>query len=192
MLTWWTNDISFFILPGQHYLFVQSKTCFLTGKHAIVIPSNGDFKLHWGKPGKTEKLLVCLWEKDFADLACSEIKWVICNRKQKWPTELMNWICCHREEFTLLLGKMGVFFFYKYLPFLAKQTFQCLCESRYRLDCSWRESVVLLSCQRLPGLVLTPDCSSQAALGVIARRRRVYFYWYSCSPYTGYRRYLFF
>lgn len=103
-----------FIFPGQYHLFVQAKTCFLTGKHAV-IPSNGYFKLHWGNSGIIEKLLVCLWERGSADLACSEIKWVIYNKKLKWPTELMNWFCCHREEFIFLLGKVGVFFFYKFL-----------------------------------------------------------------------------
>lgn len=115
MLTWWTNDISFFIFPGQHHLFVQAKTCFLTGNYAIVIPSNGYFKLHWGNAEITEKLLVRLWERGSADLACSEIKWIICNRKLKWLAELLNRFCCHREEFTFLLGKMGVLFFYKFL-----------------------------------------------------------------------------
>lgn len=158
---------SFFILPGHHHLFVQAKTCFLTGKHAIVIPSNGYFKLHWGNPRIIEKLLVYLWKGGSADLACSEIKWLVCNRKRKWPTELMNW-SCHRREFAFFLSKTNVFFFYKYLPFLAQQTFLCLSESHYRFDCSWREFVVLLSCQTLPGLVLTPDCSSQAALGLTA------------------------
>lgn len=195
VLTWWTNDISFFIFSGQHHLFVQAKTCFLTGKYAIVIPSNGYFKLHWGNSGIIEKLLACLWERGSAILACSEIQWVICNRKLKWPTELMNWFCCHREEFTFLKGKMSVPFFYKNLKnlsFLAQQTFSCLCKSHYRFDYSWRVFVVLLSCQILPGLVLTPDCSSHAALGVIAHSCRVYFYWYSCIPSTGYRHYFFF